>query len=196
MEQSAKVDRFVEAIIKESEKKRQLIEQETQQIIKDEISKCEAELRRESYNYIQKRAAAIREDVGREIANRQLESRKELLLRRTEMMEEIFVRVKLRLSAFTQTPEYTQFLLRSMEKLRDTISGGIILYVRPADVKILSEIAGSLLSDYKIEEDSSISIGGVKASDMDKKIFADDTLDIRIHSQREWFMANSGLNVE
>ena len=53
-----------------------------------------------------------------------------------------------------------------------------------------------MFSDFEIKEDASIKIGGLKASDKDKKIIADDTLDVRLLSQRDWFAENSGLNVE
>ena len=196
MEQKAKIDRFVEAIMKESEKKRELIEQETQQYINDEISKCEAQLKRESYTFMQKRSSAIREDIGREIAEKQLEGRKSLFRRRTEKTEDECSKAALRLTAFTQTPEYKDFLVRSAKKLSELFKNDVVLYARPADVKLAQAVAGSVFSDYEIKEDDSISIGGFKASDKNKKIIADDTLDIRLESQRGWFAENSGLNVD
>ncbi len=196
MDQNAKIDRFVEAIMKESEKKRELIELETQKIINDEIAKCESQLKRESYAFMQKRSAAIREDIGREIASRQLEGRKALFGRRAEITDDIFSKAALRLSAFTQTPEYKDFLLRSAKKISELFKDGIILYVRPADTRLAEKAAESVFSDFEIKEDASIKIGGLKASDKDKKIIADDTLDVRLLSQRDWFAENSGLNVE
>ena len=196
MDQKAKIDRFVEAIMKESEKKRELIEQETQQYINDEISKCESQLKRESYTFMQKRSSAIREDVGREIAEKQLEGRKALFRRRTEITEDVFSKAALRLTAFTQTPEYKDFLVRSAKKLSELFKNDVVLYARPADVKLAQTVACGVFSDYEIKEDNSISIGGFKASDKDGKIIADDTLDIRLDSQRSWFAENSGLNVD
>lgn len=196
MDQNTKVDRFVEAIMKESEKKRELIEQETQQYINEEISKCQSQLKRESYTFMQKRSSAIREDIGREIADKQLEGRKALFRRRAEITDDIFSKASLRLAAFTQTPEYKDFLHRSAEKLSKLFKDNVILYVRPADVKLAQKVAETVFSRYEIEEDESISIGGLKASDKDKKIIADDTLDVRLLSQHDWFAENSGLDVE
>lgn len=195
MEQSAKVDSFVEAIMKESEKKRELIEQETQQIIDKEIAKCESELRRESYNYIQKRTAAIREDVGRDIAEKQLAERRELFLRRAEITDDVFAKAALRLSAFVQTPEYGTFLAESAARLQEKLGKSLIFYIRPADRKVMNDITAKLSAECWFEEDTSIKIGGLKASDVCKKLFADDTLDVRLSSQRDWFMENSGLNI-
>ena len=196
MDQKAKIDRFVEAIMKESEKKRELIEQETKQYIKDEISKCESQLKRESYTFMQKRSSAIREDIGREIAEKQLEGRKALFRRRTEITDDVFNKTALKLTAFTQTPEYKDFLIRSAKKLSELFNGGVVLYVRPADVKLAQAAAGGIFSDINVQEDNSIAIGGFKASDKDGKIIADDTLDIRLESKRGWFAENSGLNVD
>lgn len=61
---------------------------------------------------------------------------------------------------------------------------------RKEDLKLLK---GKIPAEASVEADASIAIGGLKAQN--GQLSADDTLDIRLASQKDWFLENSGLSV-
>ncbi|HCC35504.1 MAG TPA: hypothetical protein DEQ02_07685, partial [Ruminococcaceae bacterium] len=131
-----KIGKFVEAINKEAEKRKAQIEDETELFIKQEIDKAENEALQESYELIQQKIASLKQDIGRDLSRRELESRRQIFLRREEIEDEVFDEAKRRLSEFTKTGEYPALLRRSADRLAQRIrEETIYIFLRPDDMQ-------------------------------------------------------------
>ncbi|HCC35511.1 MAG TPA: hypothetical protein DEQ02_07735 [Ruminococcaceae bacterium] len=190
-----KIGKFVEAINKEAEKRKAQIENETELFIKQEIDKAENEALQESYELIQQKIVSLKQDIGRDLSRRELESRRRIFLRREEIENNVFDEARRRLSEFTKTGEYPALLRRSADKLAErTPEGAIYIFLRPADMQF-AELIKNANPRIVIKEDIGIEIGGLKAENSDRTIIFDDTLDSRLQSRRAWFEENSGLTI-
>ena len=188
-----KIGKFVEAINKEAEKRKAQIEDETELFIKQEIDKAENEALQESYELIQQKIASLKQDIGRDLSRRELESRRQIFLRREEIEDEVFDEAKRRLSEFTKTGEYPALLRRSADRLAQRIrEETIYIFLRPDDMQF-GELIKEADPRIVIKEDPGIEIGGLKSENGDHTIIFDDTLGSRLQSRREWFEEHSGL---
>ena len=196
MPQDERVSKFVAAITKEAEEKRAQIEKDTQEYIKKELDKAENEILREAYALIQRRVAAIRSDIGRELSRAQLACRRELFQRRDEIADEVFRKAAQRIEAFVSSGDYEAFLTGSAKKAAQRLpdAAGCTVFVRPDDLKY-AQALHTALGECTVEADDTIRLGGVKVENRAGTMRADDTLDMRLRAQRAWFQENCGLTI-
>lgn len=165
-----------------------------------------------THQYEEKRAAAQKEKSERfsgealaEIKNERARTaayfRKELsrcefdrknavLAHRNQLLEQLFTEIRQRLSQWTQTPDYTGYLSRALEKAKQELGEDIVIYARPADIPAVKS-----LTELPVEQDNSISLGGINAGCPEKGLFADYTLDSRLAEQKDAFPNRSELRL-
>lgn len=194
MPQDERVSKFVAAITREAEEKRAVIEQETKCFVESEMQKAELDALNESYLLIQRTGSNIRNDEGSRISAGKLESRKQLLLRREEIVKEVLAAASEKIKEFTATPEYGELLKKSAEEGAALFGNNYKVYMRQADSKYAGQVKAAG-GKCEIVFDDAIQLGGLKFSDISGFRFADDTLDARLSDGRDWFMKNSGLTI-
>ena len=195
MPQDDRVRKFIAAITREAEEKRSAIELETQTFVEAEMNKAELEALNESYAMIQRAGVSIRADAGSLVSAGKLESRRQLLLRREEIVSELLSAVASRIKQFTKTDEYAEFLERSAKKAAGIFPDGCAVFLRPEDMHLAGRIQSAAGVRCTVAEDASIRLGGLRFGDFEGFRLADDTLDTRLAGGREWFMKHSGLKV-
>ena len=191
--QTEKVSKFVDAITREANEQREEIARETKKYIEDQLAIAKDKALEDSYHLIQHRAEAVRADVGRELSRQELDSRRQLFVRRQEMENEVIGEAQKRLEAFSKSPEYASFLEKCGKGVCDALKGDCILLIRAED-EALRETLFKALSCKEIRMDPSIRLGGCKGER--DGMAADDTLDSRLAAQRKWFELNSGLTFD
>ena len=195
MAQDDRVSKFVAAITREAEEQRQRIEEETKEFIAGEMEKAEMEALNDSYKMIQRAVSNIRADVGSQLSARMMENRRVLLQKREEITQAVMDKAAEKLVSFTDSPDYRAFLTASAQRAAAAI-GGVgtppTVFLRKADMGFASDIQAAI-GPCDCKEDAGISLGGLRMSSADGRLTADDTLDTRLASQREWFQKNSGL---
>lgn len=192
MAQDERVVKFVSAITAEAEEQRAAIQLETKNFVDSEMKKAESDALNESFQMIQRAAGNIRADAGSRISAGKSERRRALLMRREEIVAEVLDAVREKLEAYTRSRDYADFLKSSAEQGKTLFGSAYNIHIRPADMRYASLIAPD---GCTVIADESIRIGGLKFSDMSGFKTADDTLDTRLHSGRDWFMKNSGLRL-
>ena len=190
-----KISKFVAAITWEAEQKRQDIERETQEYIKTELEKAEMQVMQESYELIQNRAAAIREEAQRELSRHTIAGRQALFARRTAIADEVFAAAAARLEAFTNGADYPVFLTASAKAAAAVLGEGVTFELRPADMRHEAAITAAVPGCI-VKADPAIALGGLRAASADASLAADDTLDARLAAQRGWFAAHAGLTIQ
>ena len=68
-------------------------------------------------------------------------------------------------------------------------------FISENDNKFAQDIKAQFNGEVTVENDVAIKIGGIKGFCKDLKIVADNTLDSKLNSQKDWFTENSGLKV-
>ena len=147
-----------------------------------------------AYKLIQREMAEMKTEISREYSNREMEGRRKLFERRSEIMEEVFDKARERLIEFTKSDAYEKFLKDVVSSVLETLSGSdLVLYLRSEDQHFADMLKSSCKTQCEFSVDDSIKLGGVRGYSKSQGVIVDETLDARLEDQREWFVENSGL---
>lgn len=196
MANDEKMNKFYQAINHYAEEQRKKIEQEMAEFKRKELNEAEVDALTEAYRMIQKEMAEMRNGISRELAQRELKGRRELLEQRQKITDTVFQRAAAELSAFTQTPQYADMLVRFTAGLPEKIrKDGTVIYLKEEDASYREQIKTAFAADCTFRTDAEIKIGGLRACNSEMGIMADETLDSLLEDQRAWFEENSGMAI-
>lgn len=174
-----KLARFQKAVFSEMETKAAQLLAEVDSYKEEKLGDVkEAELQR-AYDQIQRQAAEIRADFAREITREKLNARQQVLFRRKELTEQLFQKAADKLSAFTETPAYREFL-SGLLKGHDH-SSSVRVLARAEDLEVLRDMGVSA------EASDQIRLGGLIFVDESGHSYDDQTLDSRLKAAEEAF---------
>ncbi|NLJ31344.1 MAG: hypothetical protein GX424_07085, partial [Clostridiales bacterium] len=140
--------------------------------------------------------AEMRNSISREMAQRELASRRELLEQRQKITDKVFERAAAEIASFTKTPAYADMLVRFTAQLPEKLKkDGTVIYVKKEDAKYQKQIKAAFGGNCTFQNDSEIKIGGIRACNSEMGIMADETLDSLLEDQRTWFEENSEMSV-
>lgn len=163
---------------------------------KNALNQAENEVLQELYSRIQDEVSGIRGDATRAVAKQEAVARQHLLLRREEIASAVFQKVKTKLSAYTKTEEYKEFMHKLAKEMatKYPLEGSIVLLKRD-DYYMAAEMDKIFSEKCRIMADENIRIGGIKLMNQSIGIFVDETLDGRLEEQKPWFYSHSGLSI-
>ncbi|WP_312692987.1 V-type ATP synthase subunit E [Caproiciproducens sp.] len=191
-----KMNKFYLAINHYAEEQRKKIEQEVAEFKQKELDEAEVDVLTEAYRLIQKEMAEMRNGISREMAQREMEGRKELLAKRQKITTEVFERARKALVDYTQTGDYAGLLKKFAAELSKTFTKpGTVLCIKKEDENYQELIKEAFGKDCVLKINPDIHIGGIRAYNSQMGIAADVTLDSMLEDQREWFAENSGMAV-
>lgn len=146
----------------------------------------------EAFDKIQAEVKSIEMDYQRQLAQTEQDARREQLAHREALVEQIFDSLRTRLTAFTQTPAYPDYLCKLLEG--EDLTGETIIYVSPADLQHRSALQ-HVAPVCKVEADEAITIGGLSLTAQDSKQIVDKTMDTALLEQRKQFSTNYTLSI-
>ena len=191
-----KISKFVQAITQYAQEQRDKIHREVEDFKSERLQNAEQEVLRDSYQLIQKERADLRHQMSREMSRRDLEARKELLALRRDMTERIFADAEAALRAYAETPPYIEHLKASLAALAKVLPAeGTVFEIARRDGALLDILRPLCPPGASIGLADDIVLGGMRGVNAAAGMLADDTLDTRLESQREWFVSQSGLTV-
>ncbi len=187
---------FLNAIQKFAEEQKNKALSEAEEFKAREIKKAEDEGLKEAFELIQREMSSMKSEIAKKTSKRAMEGRKKLFLRRTEITNQVFEKVKNRLIDFTKTSDYKKYILKSVKAVADELkSHNIIIYVKPDDMKYLKDISDILNGKCNVTESNSIIIGGIRGYSAELGLVADETLDTKLEIQKDWFALNCGMKI-
>lgn len=193
----AKLDKFSAAVLKDAQEHRSKILEEVENYRKAETDKAEEEILHEAYVLIQNEITSIRNDHTREVSRAELEGRRDLLLYRETLTKKVFDEVSNKLSDFTKTEDYLKYMSELIKKsLENLPDGDVTIAVKPADIALKDKLLAGLTRDVKFIENKSINLGGFILSNANAGVEIDETLDVKLKNQNDWFAAKSGLSID
>ncbi len=196
LNQNDKIERFSEIINKNALAQCKKIEKQTEKFRKEQLQELENKSKAELQNRLGYEAQRIKTQTGSKISALNAESKKHLAGKREEITSAVFEKVKEKLASFTKTAEYEAFLQKSVSALAEEIGKNAIIYVRESDLPLCKEKLFGINGVKAFEKSDKIKLGGAVASNEAKTVFAVDTLESRVASQRELFLTQSSLSIE
>ncbi len=195
MNQNQKTSSFLRAINKYAKEQSDAIRLEAEEFRKTEIEKATKEAIEDAYALIQKEIAVKKAQIVSDTAKREQESRKNLFIKRNEIVEKVFADATAKLESFVCSPQYVDYIRKSAEKIAEIVkTNNCKVFVKESDLD-KADIIKSIIGNCEVCADSTITLGGIKAYCELMNIVADDTLDTKLSDQRVWFAENSGLKV-
>ncbi len=195
-ESEARVNLFLEDIDHDAIDKRNAIEAEVDQYIRSRLSEREARDAKRAQEAVGERRNRLAIEANKTYAAAHNRAKLALSRRRIEMEQEVFSRAREALCAFASGPDYLPFLERSAAALAAAVPGEAVLLVRPQDLPHADALRTAFGRPCTVEEDPSIEIGGCRARDLTNGLVADDTLEVRLAAQKEWFLAHAKLPID
>ncbi len=189
------VNQFIDAINRDAIEECEIIAKQSEEFRKTEFERrkalIEEETRKDKEYYLNK----ILSEANKEISAAESEGKIIIAQKRTSVTEEIFSEAKNELIDFSKSEEYLPFLLKSAKKIIDALkTESITLFMKKEDAEYSRDIQNNFSSKINFEIDGTIIIGGLKGKSGDT--LADDTLDIRLEEQKEWFKSDCGLLIQ
>lgn len=192
-----KLSKFVQAITQYAEEQRDKIIREAEEYKSERLKKAEREVLTDAYKLIQSETEAIRKQNVREMSLRDLASRKEVLVRRRQITDEIFERVKEKLKSYTLSPEYGQYMEGLLGRMAPLLpDDGTVYYISRGDERLKERLSKLCPPNARIELSDNIEIGGILGVNAKSGYIIDNTLSSKLNAQSSWFAASSGLNID
>ena len=196
MGKNNKTDNFLKAINKYSKLERQQIQNDIETVREEELKKAEANGKKMARDFIAKEYSAVKTAVTGQYAVKNLEAQGKVYKKREEITNSVFEKSFKKLKDFTSTPRYKDLLIKSAKEIADIFKeNSCVIFISENDNKFAQDIKAQFSGEVTVENDVAIKIGGIKGFCKDLKIVADNTLDSKLNSQKDWFTENSGLKV-
>lgn len=187
---------FTDAIKRLAAEECRQMDAETKQIRSQSLTLMKREIRHRYDMQIDSELSRIKADVNRQLALASEQSKTELSALRTSLSDKVFEGVLGKIDEFVKTDGYTALLIRSIGNIDREAEGSQIQYrLCERDMSLKPELEKALGRELDIVCDGDIAVGGVRAYCAETNLLLDDTLDVRLDAQREWFYENSGLKV-
>ncbi len=195
MNQTNKTSSFLKAINKYAKQQSDAILQEVEEFKKQEIEKATKEGIKDAYTLIQNEVSTKKAVIISDVAKREQNSKRELFVKRNEIVDKVFQKAYDKLFEFTNTVEYSEHIKNSAIKINELFGNNkCVIYLKGDDADKVDAVK-SIIANCDVEFDDSIKLGGIKGYCEALSIIADDTLDSKLSNQRQWFCENSGLKV-
>jgi len=196
MNEKTKESKFLDAITQYAEKQKDKINKEVEEYKAQKIEQATRSGLQDAYDLIQRDITTRKAAIVTETSQKELSIRSSVFEERGRICDEIFKRASKKIVEYTNSPEYSDYLIRSAQNICNVIGKETkcIVYIREADMKYHDSIS-AVISNAEYKADNSIKLGGIKAAATDSNILIDSTLDTALNDQRDWFVSNSGLKV-
>ena len=187
---------FTDAIQRMAQEECKAINNETRQIKSQRLEALLAQTQEKYNDFVNYELSRIQADKNRQISIMNENTAKELSHLRSELTDKVFAAVVEKLLQYTKTEDYKQLLIRSVKEILEALGDEELeFFLRKEDLPLADEICKAIdrKLDFKAADD--IKLGGVKAIGRKTESLADNTLDLKLEEQKEWFFANSGFEI-
>ncbi|MBE6889827.1 MAG: hypothetical protein E7485_07430 [Ruminococcaceae bacterium] len=192
MDNNAKLELFRQAISRQSEEDAAAITAEIRERRKA-AHKVKSELAaKDELDGIKQEISRSDAEFRREMSRCDYELKKAVLSYRNERITEFFSETEKRLQDFVSSEQYPEYLKRSLEKIRASIAldSATLIYARACDVDIVRS-----LTSCEVTADNSIKLGGLRAVCRTKNVLCDVTLDMALGDEKRLFTEKTELRL-
>jgi len=146
----------------------------------------------ESNVFIDQVLAELKSTLVQDESQSKWQIKKDLFIKRTELVDALFEDIRQDLVAYTKTEAYRTSIQASLENYRaDTKFIIDTIMVKADDVTFIQQL---FKDKIKVEVNEHIHIGGFILKEASGLIEIDETLDYALKSQRGWFTGHSTLD--
>lgn len=193
-----KLNNFTSLVLDEASKKRDKLLQSVEDAQKERLAKKEDEFLNDAYKEIQKAVFDAKRKSNERVLHEELESKKQILLTREKIIDEIMSDAQEELLKFSKSDKYEPWLIGKIEKaLFEVGKGSKTVYIHSEDLKYKEKIE-RIETEGKITVEASDErgfLGGVKIFNTDRRVAVDYSFKELLSEQKEVFLQSSGLTL-
>ena len=191
IEENERAAKFMQAIQRDGEKRRAAIMESIDQEVAAELEKVKAAAAAKARQMGDYEKVRMQEETNRTLSRSVVETGAGLAARRTEIAAQGFAACGEKLAEFTAGPDYADHLAKSVASLLQLLHADKAdFYAREAD---LPAVKAAVPAGCTVTADPTIRLGGLRAKC--GSVEADDTLDVKLEAQKDWFLQNSGMSI-
>ena len=128
---------------------------------------------------------------NKQFSEAQIEIKRTLSRRQSELKEKLFVEVKDRLARFFETREYHQMLVKQLREAREFAGGEeVLLYIDPSDAQYQYSIEAEVGAPVTVSTYSFL--GGTRAVLPARNILIDNSFESKLEEAKESFQLKGG----
>lgn len=193
-----KLNTFTSLVLKDAEEKRDKLIKNVENEYMGRMEAKENELLQEAYEGIQSGISLARREANARVLQTELESKKKLILRREEIIEEVMRLVRDRITDFVKSHEYDAWFLENAQKAVFEVGRGAkTIYIAPEDIKYKEKLA--LLDTFSKITVEAVSerdfIGGIRVYNTERRVAVDYSIGEMLGEQKQAFLQSSGLAI-
>lgn len=185
------MNRFISAVNEETERAVSEIQKLGESAYDDIVKQANDESIKQAYDNMQHMVHDLEVKYARMVTRAELEAKKDLLRYRERLMNGMFDHVKGRLEAFTESPEYSAYLVKLLKSAG--FDGPATVCVRSKDEALLTKALKDLKLDWSLTVNADIILGGISVLDTTKNRLFDYTFDTKLDEVRAAFNSRNVL---
>ena len=191
-----KLNTFSTFVMRNANEERERLMEETENKYKSLIAEKENEYLEEAYETIQKSKSECARISGEELLHAEMDSKKQVLLKREEIINSVMDAVRKRLIDFTHSDGYESWLVKkAATAAKEAGEGGKVIYVAEEDMRCADKLkaigGGSEITVESAPEHDFF--GGVRVYNADRHISVDYSFKELLSDEKQSFLKNSGL---
>lgn len=186
-----KLEHFYNASIESAAKDAEHLQREHQEAL-DKIFQDHKETKeRQARAQLQAESDKLSREINKEVSARQIEYRRILSSKTSEIKKKIFLEVEEKLNKFKTSPEYMDFLVKRIQEALDFAEDDVItIYIDPSDEALLPALTEHFGFTPILSRDSWM--GGMRAVIRSKNILIDNSFATLLHDAKEEFVFTGG----
>ena len=196
-QQMEKLLHFTDAVMKNAVRESDELRKQLEETRTQALERARDAAKVAARAYYDKEAARIRAEAGREISKHLMESKREIYLRRKEIGQEVFDKVRERIAQYTASPEYPEHLKELLLSALKQLPGAtrVSLRLRQEDLPLGPELAKAAAPVEVEYEEGSFSLGGLAIRCPELGLRVDCSFDNRLEELSSHFAESFGLSL-
>lgn len=190
-----KLNTFTSLVLQDAQEKRDKLLENVEKEYTEKLDEKETELLQNAYENIQQNIHDAQKDANARILHAEMDSKKKLILRREEIINEVMTLSREKIAEFAKSDKYEEWLLAKIEKsLFEVGKGAKTVYISPDDIKLKEKI--EQLDTLRITVEASQErdfLGGAKVINTDRRVAVDYSFKEMLSEQKQVFLQSSGL---
>lgn len=191
IEENERAAKFMQAIQRDGEQRRAAIMKAIDDETAAELEKGKAAAEAKARQMGDYEKIRLQEETNRRLSHSVMDIEAELAQKRSQVTGEVIGACEAKIAEFVAGPEYAAYLAASAKALLKMLHADTAeFYARPADQQAAK---AALPAGCTLQPDAEIRLGGLRAKA--GAMEADDTLDVKLDAQKDWFLQNSGMSI-
>ena len=183
-------------IERQAKHEEKVILEEVRVLEEEAYESMKAEAKRDAELKLKQDEEEMSSHASAEISESYVERTKKLMKQRDQYVKDIFDHARKELIAFVKSDDYLPFLLKKAEKVGTDFHDQSTLYLNSHDLQYQEQLLKVLGKNINVALNDEIQIGGFILENLSTHMIVDETLDLALNDQREWFNKNSGLMIK